>query len=102
MIEMIKNRKLNPNKIKNMNRKVTEHFGERLTLRTGYDIETLTMDINNTEDVLMLRKDSEELSWFPQLQREFIKYPNSTIRVYESIGVCIVTIGKKLITMYNL
>ena len=82
---------------------IKEHMKKRLNERTGYSIETLTIDIEkNKESELRLTKNSEELKWFPQLKREFIKYPNSMILVYESIGLCIVTSGKNVITMYNL
>jgi|688.fasta_scaffold216273_1 hypothetical protein len=82
---------------------IKEHFKERLGQRTNYNLETLTMDLENHKgDVLRLTKNSEELKWFPHLQREFTKYPNSTIMVYESIGICIVTVGMNLVTMYKL
>jgi hypothetical protein len=82
---------------------ITEHMKKRLIERTGYSIETLIIDIEkNKESELRLTKNSEELKWFPQLKREFIKYPNSMILVYESIGLCLVTSEKNIITIYNL
>jgi hypothetical protein len=86
-----------------MNRYIKEHFVERLSQRTDYDLETLTMDLEKyKEDVLVLTKNSEELKWFPHLKREFAKYPNSTIRVYEPLNLCFVTVGMNLITTYKL
>jgi hypothetical protein len=82
---------------------ITEHMKKRLIERTGYSIETLTIDIEkNKESELRLTKNSEELKWFPQLKREFIKYPNSLILVYEPLNLCIVSTKKNLITVYNL
>ena len=82
---------------------IKDHFEIRLNERTIYDIETLTMDLEKyKEDVLVLTKNSEEIEWFPHLKREFRKYPNSTIRVYESLKLCIVTVGMNVITMYKL
>jgi|688.fasta_scaffold28616_10 hypothetical protein len=82
---------------------IKDHFEIRLKERTKYDIETLTMDLEKyKEDVLVLTKNSEEIEWFPQFKGEFRKYPNSTIRVYEPLNLCIVTVGMNVITMYKL
>lgn len=82
---------------------VKDHFKKRLNERTIYDIEILTMDLEKyKDDVIVLTKNSEEVEWFPHLKKEFRKFPNSTIRVYEPINICIVTVGKNLITMYKL
>jgi len=86
-----------------MKRFITEHFEERLTQRFGYNLETLSMDISkNSKNVLILNKDSKELKWYPQLKREFEKFPKSKIWVYESLGICIVTLNNNLITTYKL
>lgn len=86
-----------------MKRNIKEHFEERLMERTDYNLETLAYDIERRKDeVLLLSKDSKELDWFPHLKREFKKYPNSTLMVYESLGICMVTSNRNLITIYNL
>jgi hypothetical protein len=84
-----------------MTYRVTNHFETRLAERTNYDMETLTMEIKN-RDVIRLTKDSNELKCFPQLRKEFIKFPYSTLIVIESIGMVIVTNRGTVITTYNL
>ena len=84
-----------------MTYRVTNHFETRLAERTNYDLETLAIEITK-RDVINLTKDSKELKWFPQLRKEFIKFPNSTLTVIESIGMVIVTNRGTVITTYNL
>lgn len=82
---------------------IKEHFEERLIERTNYNLETLSRELKKyNESILRLSKNSIELDWFPQLKREFKKYPDSTLVVCEPMGVCIVTSGKNVITIYNL
>ena len=84
-----------------MNYRVTDHFETRLKERSNYDLETLANEIRK-RDVINLTKDSKELNWFPQLKKEFIKYPNSTLSVIESLGMVIVTNRGSVITTYQL
>lgn len=82
---------------------VKDHFKKRLNERTIYDFEILSMDLEKyKDDVIVLTKNSEEVEWFPHLKKEFRKFPNSTIRVYEPINLCVITDGMKLITTYTL
>jgi hypothetical protein len=83
---------------------ITNHFRKRLRERTPYnDIETLWSDIENKMDnVLKLKRDSEELRYYPFLKNKFTNYPNSTILVLEWMGIGLVSDNNTLITILNL
>lgn len=82
--------------------RISNHFKERLTERTGYNVETFYNDLNNRRDeIIELKNSSEELNWYPFLKESFDKYPNSTLFLIESLKVCLVSNGMTLITLYN-
>ena len=70
--------------------RISNHFKERLTERTGYNVETFYNDLNNRRDeIIELKNSSEELNWYPFLKDSFDKCANVLLKTLPNLLIFI-------------